>query len=270
MGFDGNVWFTEFKSGKIGVIVPATHVITEYTAGAATSEPLGIAMGSDKRLWFTESGGTSIGAITTSGVVTEYNVGVATSHITAGPNQKMWFTAPDDNSIGTINPATGLYQRYGLSHDGERPSGIVEGSDGNIWYSTLGTNMIGKMTSDGTTTEWSIPTSNSNPTDVCLGPDGNVWFVENAGNTIGKITTAGTITEYPLATPYPNGCTEGADGNVWYATNTAIEGITTGGSIVARHPGPLGQKLTAIVQLYNGQIWFTESGATSKIGFISI
>src|SRR5262249_18762562 len=58
-GPDGNLWFTElgpqltqrnkitFPQGDVGVINPATHVITEYPVPTANSRPDGITTGPD-------------------------------------------------------------------------------------------------------------------------------------------------------------------------------------------------------------------------------
>ena len=64
--------------------------------------PEGITTGPDGALWFTNTGNSSIGRITTSGVVTNYTSGSVTdpTSITAGPDGALWFTNGD--SIGRI------------------------------------------------------------------------------------------------------------------------------------------------------------------------
>src|SRR5262249_57683041 len=74
-GPDGNLWFAEFGSSRIGRITPA-GVITEFSAGITpNSGPAGITRGPDGNLWFTESGSSRIGRITPAGVVTEVAAG---------------------------------------------------------------------------------------------------------------------------------------------------------------------------------------------------
>ena len=70
-GPDGNVWFTEPYTLRIGRITPS-GVITEFSDGISVNVlPQGITLGPDGNLWFT--GGLShIGRITPSGVVTEF------------------------------------------------------------------------------------------------------------------------------------------------------------------------------------------------------
>src|SRR5207302_2167281 len=69
--------------------------------------PSGIAAGPDGALWFTNSGNSSIGRITTAGTVTNYTgpgisqpVGIA-----AGPDGALWFTNPGNSSIARITTA---------------------------------------------------------------------------------------------------------------------------------------------------------------------
>jgi streptogramin lyase len=64
-GPDGNMWFTERQSGKLGRITPA-GTITEFSVDSA-SAPNGIATGPDGNLWFAEQLTSVIGKSTTSG-----------------------------------------------------------------------------------------------------------------------------------------------------------------------------------------------------------
>jgi virginiamycin B lyase len=66
------------------------------------------ALGPDGNLWFTEGlvlpiGSTlhsSIGRITTAGVVTEFVAPGYPVGITSGPDGNLWFTDPSDDQIG--------------------------------------------------------------------------------------------------------------------------------------------------------------------------
>lgn len=96
--------------------------------------------------------------------------------------------------------------------------GITSGPDGNLWFTEYGGNKIGKVTTTGTITEYSIPTSSTQPVGIAAGPDGNLWFTESVSGKIGKITAAGTITEYalPSTSSDPQGIAAGPDGNLWF------------------------------------------------------
>src|SRR5581483_11856976 len=83
-GPDGNVWFVEQNTGRIGRITPA-GVIPEFTLPPPPADPLtprDITAGPDGNLWFTEGGPEEIpghvgegviGRITPAGVITEFH-----------------------------------------------------------------------------------------------------------------------------------------------------------------------------------------------------
>ena len=63
-GPDGNIWFTESRTNKIGKVTLKGH-FTEYPLPTPNSDPSGITAGPDGNLWFTEYEGNQIGRITT-------------------------------------------------------------------------------------------------------------------------------------------------------------------------------------------------------------
>ncbi len=75
------------------------------------------------------------------------------------------------------------------------PRQIAAGPDGALWFTDLGGNKIGRITTAGKITEFAIPTVGSWPGGIAAGPDGALWFTELAGR-IGRVTTAGAITEF--------------------------------------------------------------------------
>ena len=80
---------------------------------------------------------------------------------------------------------------------GSGPVGITAGPDGNLWFTEIGGNRIGRITPTGTVTEFSSGiTAGSEPLGITAGPDGNLWFTEIGGNRIGRITPTGTVTEF--------------------------------------------------------------------------
>ena len=68
-------------------------------------------------------------------------------------------------------------------------------------YGSTASPWIGKITTSGTVTEYSLPKGNE-PYRMIFGPDGNLWFTEYEGpekrGWVGKMTTSGTSTEYAL------------------------------------------------------------------------
>ena len=200
-GPDGNLWFTE-QQGKIGRM-KLTGKVSEFSlpfhqysagsnpikepAGSAQSEPLAITAGSDGNLWFTEIGrvGSSIGRITTSGTITEFLLPTANmfpSSIVAGPDGNLWFTVIGTNNgpseIGIITPQGKIYE-FTLSHS--ILGSITKGPDGNLWFTEFqygGTGKIGRITTAGTISDFTLPTSGNGPTSITFGTDRTLWFIE--------------------------------------------------------------------------------------------
>src|SRR5204862_4892249 len=93
---------------------------------------------------------------------------------------------------------------YTSPTSGAGASALTVGPDGNIWFAEQGANKIGKVTPDGTITEYPIPDTTqdigfssgpvsvgASPADLVAGPDGAIWFTESSTDTIGRITTGG-------------------------------------------------------------------------------
>lgn len=52
-GGDGNVWFTAFRTHKVGRITPA-GAVAWYPLAAENAQPFGMTAGADGTVWFTE------------------------------------------------------------------------------------------------------------------------------------------------------------------------------------------------------------------------
>lgn len=262
------------------VLVPSfvlADTLAEYPITTASAGASFITSGSDGRLWFTENSIDKIAAVTTAGVIVEYDLPTSVDPIgplgiTPGPDNRIWFTENLSDKIGAIT-TDGVVTEYPLS-DGAAPYHITQGPDGNLWFTENGGNKIGKITVDGTITEYPLPTSSSAPRGIVAGPDGKLWFTEFGNNKIGRITTGGTIREFSITTA-SSGASEvtvGSDGNIWFsettankigkleiATGTITEYTVTTGSSAPRGivAGPAGTP-----------IWFVES-AGNQIGKIA-
>jgi virginiamycin B lyase len=161
---------------------------------------------------------------------------------------------------------------------GSRPLAIVAGPDGALWFTQVGANRIGRMTTDGVVAnEWTAPTPNSQPDGIAIGPDHSVWFAEVLGNKIGRLRPGGAIVEYSVPTEdsRPTEVAIGPDGHVWFTERgtAAAPGEKVGkvdpstGSVteydVRTDSRPLG-----IVAGPDGNMWFTQQ-AGNRVGRIS-
>jgi Immunoglobulin domain/Immunoglobulin I-set domain len=92
------------------------------------------------------------------------------------------------------------------------PDVITTGPDGALWFTENNGDKIGRITTAGVFTEFSILPA-SNPTGITTGPDGALWFT-TASCCMGRITTAGVITEFPSS--LAQSITAGPDGALWF------------------------------------------------------
>jgi streptogramin lyase len=275
-GADGNIWFTESFSQKIGRITPA-GVITEFPIVHPDTDlkPGFIAAGPDGNLWFGESHAGAKGRIarmTPDGTLTEFAVpsGDSPLGIAAGADGNLWFTENFGNRIGRITTA-GAITEFPLAF-GSYPEGIAAGPDGNLWFVETG-GKVGRMTTGGQLTEFPVPAGSFSLFDIAAGPDGNMWFTEldtqSGKSRIGRITPDGAVTQFrllfPMAAAY--GITDGFDGTTWFGdvTNSALGRITPAGRAKefptpTSSSGPLGLAVGS-----DGNLWFSERDA-NQIG----
>ena len=155
-----------------------------------------------------------------------------------------------------------------VADQGVEPAYIVEGSDGNLWYTYSFQADVGRITPSGTVTDFPIPTVNAVSGGIAAGSDGALWFCEFQGQKIGRITTSGSVTEYTLPPgTNPQFITAGPDGALWFTEEGArdIGRITTSGSI-SEFPIPgSGRGAEDIVTGSDHNLWFTDP-ANARVG----
>ena len=176
--------------------------------------------------------------------------------ITAGPDGALWFTE-STNKIGRID-TSGKVSEYGnISDDGA--GDITQGSDGALWFLESNSNMVGRITTAGTITEYAVSTAKCGLSDITQGPDGALWFTEDEVNKIGKITTAGQVTEFDCPTRVGEQITTGPDGALWFAGD-GITRMTTTGSFTSYdviNDDSAGYNLPSVTNGPDGALWFT-------------
>ncbi|MER5203353.1 hypothetical protein [Streptomyces sp. NPDC002825] len=147
------------------------------------------------------------------------------------------------------------------------PAGITAGPDRALWYA--GDGRIGRITTDGTVTDYPVPGDQSFTFDITRGPDGALWFTEPNADEIGRITTAGQVSEVALAAgSAPTGIALGTDRALWFteagATNR-IGRMRPGGGVTEYAIPTPDSNPYHIAAAPDGSMWFTELAA-GKIG----
>jgi virginiamycin B lyase len=158
-----------------------------------------------------------------------------------------------------------------------------------LWFTEPQDNKIGRITTTGELTEFSLPPlpkpGVASYVGITMGPDGALWFANPFGNQngeISRITTAGAVTEFLLPSAFSgvSGITAGPDGALWFTERSGgkIGRITTAGAVtefpippashVGRGPFRISHDAWGITAGPDGALWFTETIA-NKIGRIT-
>jgi virginiamycin B lyase len=157
VGPDGNMWFTETNVGEIGRIT-ASGAITEFALPDPNSRPEGIVTGPDGNLWFTMHDTVRIGKMNRHGnLLAQYDglTGAGPTNIIVGPDNALWFpeefnpgpdpsNLPPGDKIGRIT-TTGALTEYTTPTAGSRPVIITAGHDGNLWFTEVFANQVGRL-----------------------------------------------------------------------------------------------------------------------------
>jgi virginiamycin B lyase len=229
---DGTVWFSELSSSlNIGRITPDGKLTV--LPPPAPRAPIALTPGPDGALWYAAQA-NQIGRIASDGTIISYPIhyvpgsptetNVFLQDLTSGPDGALWFTA----STESIPPYGGV---------------------------------IGRMTTSGMVTWFSLPIRSAAPVSIVTAPDGALWFTESGINAIGRMSTAGIVTSYslPTANSGPHTITLGPDGALWFTEQAAsrIGRITLAGRITEFRL-PTGGAPWGIVAGPDGALWYTE------------
>jgi len=151
-GPDGNMWFTESGTSKVGRVnlSASPKTITEFDLAPNTG-PRGIAVGPDKRIWVAEADAKKVARLNTDG--------------------------------------TGYQESASAEPAASDAEGLVAGRDGNMWVTYFNGPAIGRVTPALTFDLFPPnPAPSTGPRFIAAGADGNVWFTDESHNAIGRVT----------------------------------------------------------------------------------
>jgi virginiamycin B lyase len=238
----------------------------QFTLPSSQAEPFGIALGSDKNVWFAESGVDKIGRITPQGVITEFVLpsGVSPTSVAKSKSGKIWFTATGAGGrgiVGSISTA-GIVKSYDTPTAASGPFGIAPGSDGNMWFTEKASSAVGVVTLTGAITEYPTISPNAAPAGIWTGSDGALWFAEPGAARIGRVTTSGSLSEF-AGPAQPTFVTLGQDHNVWFTDppNHSVGRITPAG-VVTEYAISSGAEPNGITTT-GGDIWYIDQAAVA-------
>jgi virginiamycin B lyase len=275
IGPDGSLWYSTF-GGEIELKrLAADGTVTQVTSG----DTWFLTAGPGGALWYT--GTSRVARFGADGRITDFALptkNTQTRGITAGPDGAMWYVGSD--RIGRIAP-DGAITEYPVRTPTVKLWSITPGPDGALWFIDQRAELVGRITTGGTITEYSIPPADraqsSGPIDtsysgatIATGPDGALWFTRPLDGQIGRISTQGALTTYqvPWTGACPLGIAAGADGALWFTDRCGeqIGRITTAGTIenfrLSTSPNSAPWYIAAGS---DGALWVTASDLVARI-----
>jgi len=175
---------------------------------------------------------------------------------------------------GPIAHATPVITEYYIStgySTTNRAAGIIQGSDGALWFAN-NVGVLGRVTTSGVFTAYPI----NDVRDLTKDASGNLWTSTYNYNKVYEIANDGSIAQQftpPSGYTGPVNVTYGSDGNLWmYLTVTA-----SGGHVIAKMT-PTGTFTTYTISHTvndmtlgpDGNIWFTGiNGSNGTVGYIT-
>jgi streptogramin lyase len=142
-----------------------------------------------------------------------------------------------------------------------QPQRISAGPDGEMWFTELSGNKIGRITTDGSSIhEYTIPSGDgSRPFGIVTGPDGNLWFTTCTSPHLDRVTTTGTITSLG-AIQTSRYLVTGPDKAVWF-TEPLVNNVgrmTTNGTYNEYPITSSTSSAAGIAAGKDGDLWFVE------------
>jgi virginiamycin B lyase len=161
---------------------------------------------------------------------------------------------------GTAQAAPTLEEFGPLPTAAAEPQDIVQGPDGNMWFTERGANKIGRIsgTNPGTIEEFDVAAGTTSPDIIVVGPDGALWYTQSNG--VGRMppgNPAGAVF-FGLGMSGPRGIAVGPDGNLWIAdatNNTVVRRSPAGTPVGAPILLPVGFNARGIALGPDGNMW---------------
>ena len=238
-----------------------------------------ISAGPDGNMWFVAGGagqpGQTLGRVTPSGEVTEFNVpvGIAVQAITTGPDGNLWLTGA--NGIARATPSAEVAV-FPLSQRRSNPSAIAAGPDGNLWFTEGAASRIGRITTERQ--DRRVPAAHRGNATRVGSPPGPMATSGSPRRGAGRDRQDHQRREdhrvpHPGRPAKPQSIALGADDNLWFgdAATPRIGRITPSGA-VTMFPVPTETGTDSVVAGADGLIWFAagyEIGAIGPDGAVS-
>lgn len=243
----GRVWFGEMNRNYLGSFDPKTGQFWQQTPPMGKAGIMGLLVAPDNTIWFAEQYANYIG---------HFFPGTGKYHIYQLPVVRQ--TDPANTTQTESLPSA--------------PNDLALDSQGNLWFSELNANKIGRLnTANGSIRQYPLPSPNAkstqelDPYGIAIDPQGTVWFTEVSTNRLGRLNPLNSQVTY--FTP-PEGISSlmevvsDAQGQIWATAFTSSILLhfnpTTSRFTVYNAPAPdnsNGGGLYDLTVASNGDIW---------------
>ncbi len=200
--------------------------ITETSVTTASSDPNGVARGSDGSIWFTEQAASKIGRLNpaTGAITGEFPTdtpNAGPSGIVATSSGFLWFTEQNADRIGRIDSAGNIDEfGAGVITSGSRPNAITVGPDGFLYFTQSVSGKLGRVDPATNSVTEIGGVALSGPAGIVAGPDNRLWITESGSDSITRYDPiSGNLTRFPLpsgASAQPTGIAVGPDDFIWF------------------------------------------------------
>ncbi len=271
MKFDknGNLWFTDEKSGSIWKYFTKEGKFENYRLLGKGAYPLSLVLDTDNNVWFTQINGKGLGFLNQSQVennsskgISELDMSKQVQFETMGPISKgygfednhntktgkthkiFWFSTvsyPVGGQLVKYNDTDSTLTIHELTHTHSVPISVAEDEKGNVWTNDFPSSLFLMLDpKTGYTKHYSTSSpSTANTTTLPYYNEyknGKVWFNEHYGNAIAFYDPENkTLVEYSIPSKNP----------LWGNNSNALRFIFDN----------------------NGSVWFTE-WTENKIGVL--
>lgn len=159
-GPDGDVWFVEQGTNRLGMYDPVNGSFRQYQIPTSGSTPSSVAVDSAGNVWFTELTANNLGELPFgASAITEISVPHSSATV-AGFSQKLdcgpgpvltdprgsiWVGCLFSDQVDEYFPGNGTFARFDLPVFNSAPAGLALDGKGNLWFTAADAQMLGKM-----------------------------------------------------------------------------------------------------------------------------
>jgi virginiamycin B lyase len=246
---------------------------TEHRISNETAAPYGVAVTDDGAVWVTLIRGSAVVRRDPDGSFATISLGEGSEPAlpAVATEDSIWVTDSALNRVVRVGPE-GIRGVTAVPSSGARPFGIASSDSGEVWFTEMTTDSIGRIDILGRVAEFAAGVEHGTPSMIASSGE-SVWFTLNAADGVGYIrggNSAVALTQLPTHGAGPVGITVATDAAAWFTEIAAgqIGRIDRNGELTEYPLPDRGSKPHAIAANPEGGCWFTLWGS-NQLGYIA-